>query len=191
MIGGTLVSSVDASGTPLSGPAAEAAETAVGRRLRLRLPGDLVFFLVAALVVGLDQLTKYLVRANLALGESFPDEGPVRIIHVTNTGAAFGILQGQTVFLVITTFLGLAAILLYYLYPPMEHGVLRLALGLQLGGAVGNLTDRVRVGKVTDFVDVGPWPAFNVADSSIVVGVTVIVSFFLLAEYWQRRGQSP
>ncbi len=191
MIGGIHVSSLDVGGTPSSGPVAEAAEMALGRRLKLRLPGDLFFFLVAALVVALDQLTKYLVRANVALGESVPDEGPVRITHVTNTGAAFGILQGQTVFLVITTFLGLAAILLYYLYPPMEHGILRLALGLQLGGAVGNLADRVRVGKVTDFVDVGPWPAFNVADSSIVVGVTVIISFFLLAEYWHRRAQSP
>lgn len=191
MIGGTLVSSADCGGTPSYGPTAEAAETSLGRRLRLRLPSDLVFFLVAALVVTLDQVTKHLIRANLALGESVPDEGPLRLTHVTNTGAAFGILQGQTLFLVVTTFFGLAAILLYYLYPPMEHGILRLALGLQLGGAVGNLADRVRVGKVTDFVDVGPWPAFNVADSSIVVGVTIIIGFFLLAEHQHRRAQGP
>ncbi len=142
-------------------------------------------------MVALDQVTKYLVRTNLSLGESFPEEGPVRITYVTNTGAAFGILQGQTLFLMVTTFFGLAAILLYHLYPPMEHGILRLALGLQLGGAVGNLADRVRLdGKVTDFVDIGPWPNFNVADSSIVVGVTVIIAFFLLIE-GRHRAQGP
>jgi signal peptidase II len=91
----------------------------------------------------------------------------------------------------VTTFFGLAAILLYYLYPPMEHGVLRLALGLQLGGAMGNLADRVRLGKVTDFIDVGPWPSFNVADSSIVVGVAIIIGFFLLAESRHRSAQGP
>jgi signal peptidase II len=161
-------------------------------RLRLRLRSDLVFFVIAGLVVAIDQVTKHLVRANLALGESFPEEGPLRITYVTNTGAVFGILQGQTLFLLITTFFGLAAILLYYLYPPMEHGILRVALGLQLGGAVGNLTDRVRLdGKVTDFIDVGPWPNFNVADSSIVVGVAIIIGFFILADSWHQHAQDP
>jgi signal peptidase II len=173
------------------GSLAEAAETPPGWRLWSRVPNDLLFFVIAGLVVALDQLTKFVVRSNLALGESFPDEGPVRITYVTNTGAAFGILQGQTLFLMVTTFFGLAAILLYYLYPPMEHGILRLALGLQLGGAVGNLVDRVRVGRVTDFIDVGPWPNFNVADSSIVVGVTIIMAFFLLTESRQQRAQGP
>jgi signal peptidase II len=191
MISGTLVNSLGPEGTAPQESVAEAVETSPGRRLRLRLRNDLVFFVLAGLVIVLDQLTKYLVRANLALGESVPEEGPLRITYVTNTGAAFGILQGQTLFLVVTTFFGLAAILLYYLYPPMEHGVLRLALGLQLGGAVGNLADRVRVGRVTDFIDVGPWPAFNVADSSILVGVFIIIGFFLLAERAQRDARGP
>ncbi len=191
MIGGILMSNAGSDGTTSCGPPAEAAEISPGRRLRLRLRNDVLFFAIVGLVVVLDQVTKYLVRANLALGESVPEEGPLRITYVTNTGAAFGILQGQTVFLVITTFLGLAAILLYYVYPPMEHGVLRVALGLQLGGAVGNLADRVRLGRVTDFVDVGPWPAFNVADSSILVGVFIIIGFFLLAERAQRDARGP
>jgi signal peptidase II len=173
------------------GSLAEATGTPPGWRLWSRVPNDLLFFVIAGLVVALDQVTKYVVRANLAVGESFPDEGPVRITYVTNTGAAFGILQGQTLFLMVSTFLGLAAILLYYLYPPMEHGILRLALGLQLGGAVGNLVDRVRVGRVTDFIDIGPWPNFNLADSSIVVGVTIIIAFFLLTESRQQRAQGP
>ena len=191
MIGGTLVSSAGPNATTPEESPTGAVETSLGRRLRLRLRNDLVFFVIAGLVVALDQLTKYLVRANLALGESVPEEGPLRITYVTNTGAAFGILQGQTLFLVVTTIFGLAAIVLYYLYPPMEHGVLRVALGLQLGGAVGNLADRVRLGKVTDFIDVGAWPAFNVADSSIVVGVGIIIGFFLLAERQHRRAEEP
>jgi len=156
-----------------------------------RLRKDAVFFLIAAAVVVLDQLTKYAVRSGLSLGESFPEDGFFRITYVTNTGAAFGVLKGQTAFLIITTFFGLAAILLYYIYPPLEHGILRIALGLQLGGAIGNLTDRVRLGRVTDFIDVGAWPAFNVADSSIVVGVTVILAFFVLSEGQRRRKFNP
>lgn len=193
------MSSASPGGIASQEPLVEAAQPLPGRRpdgspsgrLWLRLRSDLVFFVIVGLVVALDQASKHLVRANLALGESVPEEGPLRITYVTNTGAAFGILQGQTLFLMVTTFFGLAAILLYYLYPPMEHGVLRLALGLQLGGAVGNLADRVRLGKVTDFIDVGPWPAFNVADSSIVVGVAIIVGFFLLAESRHRSAQGP
>jgi len=199
MIGRIPMSSASPGGMTSQEPLVEAAQPLPGRRpdgspsgrLWLRLRSDLVFFVIAGLVVALDQASKHLVRANLALGESVPEEGPLRITYVTNTGAAFGILQGQTLFLMVTTFFGLAAILLYYLYPPMEHGVLRLALGLQLGGAVGNLADRVRLGKVTDFIDVGPWPAFNVADSSIVVGVAIIVGFFLLAESRHRSAQGP
>jgi len=199
MIGRIPMSSASPGGITSQKPLVEAAQPLPGRRpegspsgrLWLRLRSDLVFFVIAGLVVALDQASKHLVRANLALGESVPEEGPLRITYVTNTGAAFGILQGQTLFLMVTTFFGLAAILLYYLYPPMEHGVLRLALGLQLGGAVGNLADRVRLGKVTDFIDVGPWPAFNVADSSIVVGVAIIVGFFLLAESRHRSAQGP
>jgi signal peptidase II len=200
MIGRIPVSSVSPGDMTSQGPLVEAVQTPRGRgpggrpsgRLWPRVRNDLVFFLIAGLVVAFDQLTKYLVRANLALGESVPKEGPLRITYVTNTGAVFGILQGQTLFLMVTTFLGLAAILLYFLYPPMEHGILRLALGLQLGGAVGNLADRLRLGgKVTDFIDVGPWPNFNIADSSIVVGVAIIIGFFLLAESRHRRAQGP
>ena len=173
------------------GTSAEEAHTATGGRgawLPDHLRNDAVFFLIAAAVVVLDQLTKYAVRSSLSLGESFPEDGFFRITYVTNTGAAFGVLKGQSAFLIITTFFGLAAIILYYVYPPLEHGVLRMALGLQLGGAIGNLTDRVRLGRVTDFIDVGPWPSFNVADSSIVVGVAVILAFFVLSE-GSRRGK--
>jgi signal peptidase II len=150
-------------------------------RLAARWRNDLVFFLIAAAIVASDQFTKWLVRSNLEMFETWPDNSDafIRIIRVANSGAAFGILQGQTLFLVVTSSLGLAAILLYYVFPPMEHGIIRIALGMQLGGAIGNLIDRVRFGEVTDFIDVGRFPTFNIADASISVSITAVLVFFL------------
>jgi signal peptidase II len=152
-------------------------------RITSRLRRDAPFFLVAAAVIALDQATKALVRGGLAVGESWPNDGwLVKITHVTNSGAAFGILQGQGVFLTVTAFVAIAAIVVYYAFPPLEHGFLRLALALQLGGAIGNLLDRLRFGEVTDFIDFPHYPQFNVADSSIVIGLAVIFGFFVLHE---------
>ncbi len=156
-----------------------------------RIRHDYRFFLIAALVALFDQATKAIVRDGLALGESWPNEHwLVKITHVTNSGAAFGILQGQGAFLTVTAVVGMAAIVFYYAFPPLEHGVLRAALGLQLGGAIGNLIDRIRFGEVTDFIHFPHYPAFNVADSSIVVGLVVIVGFFVINE-GQNQEQTP
>jgi len=144
--------------------------------------------LVAIVALAGDQLTKQLVRTHLEIGESWPSSGwLVHISHVTNTGAAFGILQDQTVFLVVTSLIGLGAIVLYYLYPPFHHPVLRVAFGLQLGGAIGNLSDRVRLGSVTDFIKFPHYPYFNVADSCIVVGVCVLAWFLVFRDGAQQR----
>ncbi len=144
---------------------------------------DAVFFLIAAAVVALDQVTKMIVRSALSPGEAWPDHDLLlNIVNVSNSGAAFGILQGQTVFLVVTSLVGVAAIALYYFYPPLDHGLLRIALALQLGGAAGNLIDRVRFGEVTDFINFRFWPAFNVADASISIGVVTILFFLLVLE---------
>jgi len=159
------------------------------RRPRSRWRNDLLFFAIAASIIALDQFTKALVRQQLVLGEQWP-EAPIfgtRIINVVNSGAAFGILQGQTPFLIVTSFVGLLAILLYYVYPPMEHGIIRVALGMQLGGAVGNLIDRIRLGEVTDFVAVGRFPVFNVADSSITISIIAVLIFFALQESDEDR----
>jgi signal peptidase II len=174
-------------------PAIEPPSPSLAGRLAARWRRDVAFFLIAATIVGFDQLTKWLVRSNLALGETWPDNSDafIRIIHVVNSGAAFGILQGQTLFLIVTSCLGLAAIVLYYIYPPMEHGIIRIALGMQLGGAVGNLIDRVRMGEVTDFVDVGSFPTFNVADASISVSIAVVLGFFALQEVDRAREERP
>jgi len=156
---------------------------------RVRARRDAAFFIIAASVFALDQITKAIIRATLDPGDAWPDRDWVlNIINVTNSGAAFGILQGQTVFLVVTSLVGVAAIGLYYLYPPLEHGLLRVALALQLGGAAGNLIDRIRVGEVTDFINFNFWPAFNVADASISIGVATIFWFFLITEGERLRG---
>ncbi len=135
----------------------------------------LLFIAAALIVLALDQASKGLVRTLMDRGESWPDGWPVRLHYVTNTGAAFGILKDQTGFLVITTVIGLAAIYLYYRYPPFDHLVAPVAMGMMLGGAIGNLVDRLRLGRVTDFLDFPFWPSFNVADSSIVIGVAVLL----------------
>ena len=160
----------------------------VRRLLRLRLRGrpsgrwrrDLLFAAVAVVVLALDQTTKHIVRATIDRGDAFPEGWHIRFVHVENTGAAFGILQEQNAFLVVTTVIGVAAILLYYWYPPFEHAIMTIAVGMLLGGAVGNLSDRLRLGEVTDFIDFPHYPAFNVADSSIVVGVAVLITLIVL-----------
>jgi len=148
------------------------------------------FFWGAALaVIALDQATKGIVRASLDRGESWPDpDWPVRIRYVTNTGAAFGILEDQTLFLIVMAFVGLAAIYLYYRYPPFDHPIVPIAIGMLLGGASGNLLDRIRLGQVTDFIDFPSYPAFNVADSSITVGIAIIILGYLLLAPRPRPG---
>lgn len=161
-------------------------------KFRSRWKRDLTFFLIAVTVIILDQFTKELVRSNLNYGEVWDREfGPLRIIHVWNSGAAFGILQGQTSFLIMMSMFGLGAIALYYIYPPMDHGLIRIALGMQLGGAIGNLIDRVRLGHVTDFVDVGEFPTFNVADACISISIVIVLGFFVLEEFNASRRREP
>lgn len=165
-----------------------AARPILMERAGARWRRDLVFFLIAAMVIAADQYTKWLVRTNLLRGEDWQHSlAFVKIVHVTNSGAAFGILQGQTPFLIVTSLLGLAAIVLYYVYPPMDHGLIRIALGMQLGGAAGNLIDRVRLGEVTDFIDVGRFPTFNVADASISTSIAVVLIFFALQDVDRKK----
>jgi signal peptidase II len=140
----------------------------------------LLLIVIALAVVGLDQLTKYLVRANMELGQSIPKEGLFKIYYITNTGGAFGILANQAFLLAIVAVIGIAVFLVYLRYIPLQSTLLKVGLGLDLGGAVGNLVDRLRLeGKVTDFIDIGAWPVFNVADMSIVVG-TILIAYYLL-----------
>jgi signal peptidase II len=131
-----------------------------------------------ALVI-LDQWTKSIVRTNLAFNESWmPLEwlAPyVRIVNWHNTGAAFGIFQGMNEVFMGLAFVIIALILIYFPTIPESDFYFRLALSLQMAGAMGNLIDRLFRGYVTDFISVGRFPVFNVADSCITMGVVVLL----------------
>ena len=137
--------------------------------------------LIALTALAADQATKFWVVQNLALGESLPREGFFRLTHVANTGSAFGLFGGHNFALTAASFLGIAVLLYFYRSHDPPTVWARLSLGLMLAGAIGNLVDRVRLGHVTDFIDVGPWYIFNLADSSIVVGVILLGATMLLA----------
>ncbi|MBI3977889.1 MAG: signal peptidase II [Chloroflexi bacterium] len=145
---------------------------------------SLLLFGIAALTLALDQLTKRWVMANLVPNQSLFEDAPVRITYVTNTGAAFGLFQGSSYMFALIALAVVVLIVLYFQVLATNSAFFRIALGLQLGGAVGNLIDRVRYGHVVDFVDLRFWPVFNVADSAIVVGV-------ILLGYLMLFGPSP
>ncbi len=121
-----------------------------------------------------DQVTKELVRLWMVEGEAIPAEGLLRLQYVVNRGSAFGLFQGQTLFLIVASGAGLALLAFFYRRHSHLSLLLRLGVGLMLGGALGNLVDRLLLGGVTDFIAVGWWPNFNLADSSIFVGVAAV-----------------
>ena len=145
---------------------------------------------LASLVIALDQITKAMVRNNLAVGEiwaPWPWLLPfARVVHWTNTGAAFGMFQHLGGLFTILALIVSVAILYYFPQVPSQDWPLRLALGLQLGGAVGNLIDRLTIGSVTDFISVGNFAVFNVADASVSVGAAVLVLAIWLKERSER-----
>jgi signal peptidase II len=129
---------------------------------------------LAALVVVLDQVTKVIVAHALGPGERVDLVLGFELVDVRNTGIAFGLLaDGQTLVIVVTA-AALALILGYFALNPSRPG-LWIAVGILIGGAVGNLVDRLRADEVIDFIDPPLWPAFNVADIAIVAGIAVIV----------------
>jgi signal peptidase II len=141
---------------------------------------------VALLVLVFDQISKVLVTQVVPMWSSWsltPELGRlVRVTVIANTGAAFGMFpQLSSLFLVIAIAV-VAGIIIFHQQLPIENGWIRLALGLQLGGALGNLTDRLVRGYVVDFIDIGFWPIFNVADVSIVVGVGILAYFMINEE---------
>ncbi len=140
----------------------------------------MVFAGIALLVVIADQLSKWWIVSNLALGETLYDAGFFRIIRVQNTGAAFGIFRGHPLVFTVFDFIGIAIFLglVFYLsrrWTFLNRLWVRSAMGLILGGTIGNLIDRLRVGQVTDFLDIKVWPTFNAADASITVGVIILI----------------
>ena len=155
--------------------------------------------LVAVAVVIFDQLTKGWVEANLPVGGAwapFPALEPYfKIVHYTNTGAAFGLLRGQGGLFAMIALVVIVVVLIYARFLPTNNWAVRLCLALALGGAAGNLMDRIQLGQVTDFIlltlplrnRVLEWPASNIADSSIVVGVIVLALLLVRIEEGQLR----
>lgn len=149
---------------------------------------------ISGAIIALDQWTKYLVRSNLQYGETWsPWEwlAPIaRIVHWNNTGAAFGIFPAGGIIFTIVAIVVSAAILYYYPQVPRDQIGVRVALPMQLGGALGNLIDRLSIGTVTDFISVGPVPVFNVADACITVGVAVLIVVMWIDERRRRQDEA-
>ncbi len=157
-----------------------------------RLSDYLYLLSLAGLILAADQWTKALVRTQLDFQQTWVPwawlSPYARIIHMHNTGAAFGLFKDFSLVFTILAVLVAAAILYYFPQVPRSDWTLRLAMGLQLGGALGNLTDRlVRDGQVTDFVSILNFPVFNVADASISVGVVILA----LGMWLNERKKSP
>lgn len=143
---------------------------------------DFVLIQLAVIIFLLDQLSKFVVRDQLLFRESFPAEGFIRFTHIFNTGSAFGIFRDQNTPLIVVSILGIGILIMIYRSQRLPSALLRLSLGLQIGGATGNLVDRLRLGHVTDFMDVGAWPVFNLADASIITGLVILAWIFLVAD---------
>ena len=146
----------------------------------------LVLLLVAGAAVLADQLTKQVVGRTLALGDSVDIAGPFSIHHVENSGIAFGLFGSRTSLVIAVTAVAVGAMLLFFARSGRRHPVLPVALGLVLGGSIANLIDRIRLGHVTDFLDLVAWPAFNLADSFIVVGVAILFGALVLGDRSHR-----
>jgi signal peptidase II len=137
---------------------------------------------VALAAVAADQLTKAIVTSELALNEEAKVVGPFSIHHVQNSGIAFGFFAQATSLVILLTAIAVVWMLYFFARSGARHAVLPVALGLVIGGSVSNLVDRVRLGHVTDFLDFTYWPAFNLADTFIVVGVAILLLALFAAD---------
>lgn len=159
------------------------------RSLAASLSQWLALAAIALAAVGADQLTKHVVTANLQLDEGLHVVGPFWIHHVRNSGIAFGLFASATAFVIVLTGLAVAWMLAYFARSGARHPVLPIALGLVIGGSLSNLLDRVRLGYVTDFLDFRYWPAFNLADSFIVIGVGILLAALVASDQTPRRSR--
>jgi signal peptidase II len=145
---------------------------------------------VAGAAVLADQVTKHLVRTQVGLDESVRLVGPLAIHRVQNSGIAFGLFSQATAIVTLATAFAVGWMLVFFGRAGGRHPVLPAALGLLIGGSISNLLDRVRLGHVTDFLDIGWWPAFNLADTFICVGVAILLIALIVSER-PRRARRP
>lgn len=144
---------------------------------------------VAVAAVAADQVTKLVITGTLVLDEELQVIGPFSIHHVRNSGIAFGLFSSATSIVIVLTLVAVAWMLGYFARSGAKHPLLPAAIGLLLGGSLSNLIDRVRLGYVTDFLDLSYWPAFNLADSFIVIGVAILLGALVAADRAPRRGR--
>ena len=149
------------------------------------------FIVLAAAVVVFDQITKVILRQTLELGDREWLAEFFAFSHIANDGGAFGVFGGQNTVFAVSAVVAIGVVCIYYFFPPMDHWLIRSGLALILGGAVGNLLDRIYQGHVTDFIDFIHFPAFNVADAAINVGVAAIVLALLFSDLLKRNPRSP
>jgi signal peptidase II len=147
-----------------------------------------IFYILSSLVVLTDQITKLMVIKFVPLFDSIPNDGIVRITHLTNTGSAFGLFQDMNAVLTVIGIIGVIFILYFYINYSGKPFFVMIGLSLIFGGAVGNLIDRIYRGAVVDFIDVKLWndvhfPSFNVADSSLSVGGFILVALWIYRRY--------
>jgi signal peptidase II len=150
---------------------------------------------VAGASVAADQITKHVVSSRLSLGHEVLVTGPFSIHHVQNSGIAFGLFSSATSAVIVLTGIAVAWMLIFFARSALRHPLLPVALGFVLGGSTSNLVDRVRLGHVTDFLDLRFWPAFNLADTFIVAGVAILFLALVATDHRPSRprrvGDSP
>ena len=134
---------------------------------------DKLFWTLFPSIFLFDQITKYLVYKNLALGQSIPDDFIIKITYARNTGTAFSLFSSYGSLLLIISIFVAVFFTVYFLMIEKPKLTMRLFISLVVAGALGNIIDRVRFGYVNDFIDVGFWPIFNIADSSISIALTI------------------
>jgi len=139
-------------------------------------------------VIVLDQVAKAIVRSEIVIGEDIDVFGPLGFTHTHNTGVAFGLAGGTGVPLIIVMLIALGVVTYLFAQDPARPGMW-VASGLLAGGAVGNLIDRIAQGHVTDFIDLPPWPPFNVADVCITFGVVLLVLIYLREGIREERAE--
>ena len=152
-----------------------------------------IFYAIIAFVIILDQVTKHIITTTMQLGESIPViENIFHITYFRNAGAAFGILQGQTLILTIVPIVLIIAIFVFLTKKAKEnHVVLSLGLALICAGGIGNLIDRIRFSAVIDFFDFRVFPIFNVADSCVVIGCGLLIVYTIFLDKSEKaEGES-
>jgi signal peptidase II len=146
--------------------------------------------LVALAAIAADQVTKHVVASQIALGDEVHVLGPFSLHHVQNSGIAFGLFPRSTATIALLTSLAVIWMIWFFARSGSRHPVLPTALGLLIGGSLSNLVDRIRLGHVTDFLDLSWWPSFNLADTFICVGVAILLLTLLAADRGGRASGS-